>query len=102
MATVKEYFDADFNHTVRVYVRLPSSEPDLQLVVLYDFAALISFFACYVPGNDRTLDVFLHLIESINPGSQIALDGKVALPSPRLFPGRLEIKNTNPFHCCPS
>src|SRR5581483_328877 len=33
----------------------------------------------------------------LQPGNSISLDGKVTLPSARLFPGQIEIRNTNPF-----
>src|ERR1700730_1615773 len=99
MATLREYFDNDFSSAARVYVKLQAADcPDVEAALLYDFSACVAFFACYVKGADHSLDYFLRLIEAMQHGkSQVSLDGKVVLPSTRSFPGRLEIRNENPF-----
>src|SRR5258706_11897793 len=98
MASLREYFDADFNYATRVHVKLPAYRSDVEVALLYDFSAFTAFVACYVPGNLHPLQVFLQLIEALQPGkSQVTLDGKVTLPPARVFPGQLEIRNTNPF-----
>src|SRR5437016_4876695 len=96
MATLREYFDADFNYATRVHVKLPAYRSDVEVALLYDFSAFTAFLACYVPGNQHPPEVFIQLIEALQPG-QVTLDGKVTLPSARMFPGQLEIKNRNPF-----
>jgi hypothetical protein len=51
-----------------------------------------------MPGSQHTLQDFIQLIAALQPGkSEVTLDGKVTLPSTSAFPGRLEIRNTNPF-----
>src|SRR6266849_1465773 len=98
MATLREYFEADFNYATRVHVRVPAFRSDVEIALLYDFAAFTAFLACYVPGNQHPLQVFLQLIEALQPGkSQVTFDEKVTLPSARMFPGQMEIKNTDPF-----
>jgi hypothetical protein len=98
MASIREYFDADFNHAVKVHVKLAALPFHVEVVVLYDFAAFTAFVACYVPGDQNPPELFLQLIGGVQPGkSQVTLDGKVTLPSARMFPGQLQIKNTNPF-----
>lgn len=99
MATLREYFDSDFNSAARIYVKLQKTElTNVDVAILYDFSALQGFIACYVKGAMHTLDHFLRLLEAMQHGkSQVNLDGKVVLPSARSFPGRLEIRNDNPF-----
>jgi len=98
MATLREYFDADFNYAIKVHVKLPYNEDAIETVLIYDFSAYIAFLACYVPGKERTIQFFLQLIESMKYGeSQLKLDGRITLPSARAFPGLLEIKNANPL-----
>jgi hypothetical protein len=97
MATLREYFDADFNYAVRVHVKLPAYEPDIDVIVLYDFSAYTAFIACYIPVSQYTLRDFLQLMEALKPGkTQFNLGDKTNLPSARLIPGRLEVRN-NPF-----
>jgi len=98
MASLREYFDPDFSYATRVHVKLPAYRSDVEVALLYDFSAVPSFLACYVPGDKHALQVFLQLLEALQPGkSQVTLDGRVTLPSARMFPGEMEIKNTNPF-----
>lgn len=98
MATLREYFDSDFSYAIRVHVKLPASRPDVDVALLYDFSAYTAFFSCYMPGDQHTLQEFLRLVEALQPGkAQVLLDGKVGLPSARMFPGALEIRNTHPF-----
>jgi hypothetical protein len=99
MATLREYFDGDFSYAARVCVKLNAALQTgiIEVAIFYDFSAYTAFFACYVPGTDRSLEFFLGLIEAVQPGKDVALDGKVVLPSARNFPGELDIKNTNPF-----
>jgi hypothetical protein len=97
MATLREYFDADFGYAARVHVKIPAFGPDIEVALLYDFSAHISFLACYAPGGDRDLSGFVRLVEALHPGVSVELDGKVTLPSVRAFPGTLYIENANTF-----
>ena len=38
MAAVREYFETDFSYVLRVYVRLPFDQYNLDFVILYDFS----------------------------------------------------------------
>jgi hypothetical protein len=97
MATLREYFDADFNYAARLHVAVPGCEDAIDVALLYDFSAFTAFLVCYVPG-ERTVDYFLALLEAFQPGkSQLNLKGRVTLPSARSFPGALEVRNVNPF-----
>src|SRR5207302_2156280 len=98
MSSPRDYFDTDFSYATRVHVRLPANRPDIEVALLYDFSAFTAFLACYVPGTQIPLEAFLQLLEALQAGkSQVTFDGKVTLPSARMFPGNMEVKNTNPF-----
>ena len=99
MATIREYFDADFNSAARVHVKIPASNGlNVEAVVLYDFSAYAAFLACYVPGAEHDLDFFETFIKGLEYGkTPVQLDGKVTLPSARAFPGRLRVENASHF-----
>ena len=87
MASIREYFDWDFSYTTKVHVKLPSCRSDVEVALLYDFSAFTAFLVCYVPGNQNAPEEFCQLIEAMQPGkSQVILDGRVSLPSARVFP----------------
>jgi hypothetical protein len=99
MATIREYFDADFNSAARVHVRIPAGNGlNVEAVILYDFSAYTAFLACYVPGAEHDLDFFETFIKGLEYGkTSVQLDGKVTLPSARAFPGQLRVENASPF-----
>ncbi|WP_049820401.1 toll/interleukin-1 receptor domain-containing protein [Bradyrhizobium japonicum] len=99
MATLREYFDADFSFAVRVHVDFPlKTGGDVQGVILYDFAGMKSFLACYVPDHSAPIDQFLEIIRSLEYGkTQVKFRGQVTLPNTRFFPGQLEVKHDNPL-----
>jgi hypothetical protein len=97
MATLREYFDADFNYAARLHVSVPGCEDAVEVALLYDFSGFTAFMTCYVPG-ERAVDYFVELLKAFQPGkSQLNLKGAVTLPSTRSFPGTLEVGNVNPF-----
>ncbi len=99
MATLREYFDADFSYAARLHVTFPSiTSEDVEGVILFDFAGGTAFVACFVRGSNHPFDFFVRIIEAVQFGkSQVNLDGKIQLPSVRAFPGFLEVRNVNPF-----
>lgn len=100
MATLREYFDADFAYAARVHVKLQPEIQGTDCVLLYDFSAYTVFIACYVAGEGVTAPFFLRLLESLRFGASqvtVAFNSKVTLPSARTFPGLLEARNTNPL-----
>lgn len=98
MATLRQYYDTDFDHALRLHVKLPLQETFLDSYIFYDFSAHIAFFSCYVRGENHSLPFFIQLIQNLKQGvTQLSLDGKVTLPSARQFPGKLKIENKNPL-----
>jgi hypothetical protein len=102
MATVRQYFETDFSHVVRIQVKfaLPD-EGEIEALWLVDFLGYLSFLTCYVSGEGRPLDFYLRLIRALDYGrTQLIFQGKVGLPAARQFPGRLTIENKSPFRVC--
>jgi hypothetical protein len=99
MATIRQYFETDFSHVVKVEVNLPvEGEGDIEAVWLVDFLGYMSFFSCYVPGESRKLHFFLRLIRALEYGeTQLGFRQNIRLPQAKLFPGELRIENKNPL-----
>ena len=99
MATLRQYFETDFGHVLRVHVAIPISETDrIEGVWLIDFLGFMSFISCYVPGENQPLEFFLQLIKAIEYGkTRLSFEHKITLPSTRQFPGTLKIENNDPL-----
>ena len=94
MATLKQYFETDFTHVVRLQVTFPVNEGQVEAYWLVDFLGYMSYMSCYVPETNRKLDYFLSLVNSLKYGStSLRFSGKITLPSARQFPGELRIDN---------
>lgn len=50
MATLREYYEKDFDHTVRFHVSLPYAGDQVEGSFLYDFASYSVFLSCYFPN----------------------------------------------------
>jgi hypothetical protein len=99
MATLRQYFETDLTHVVRVKVGLPvPDEAEIEAHWLVDFQGNLSFLICYVPGEGRAVDYFLRLLKAISyGGTQLTFKDKIWLPSARQFPGGFSIANNNPL-----
>jgi hypothetical protein len=98
MATIREYFDADFIHAVRMHVSLPTADTSVEMALFYDFATYTVFQACYIPGEQHTLAQFIQLLDALNLGkTQLKFEGRINLPPARVFPGALIVNNANTF-----
>jgi hypothetical protein len=99
MATLREYFDADFGYAVRVHIKLPLDGHDnVEAALLCDFSGHKSFLACYVPDDRTPLEYFIRIIRGLEYGkTQVAFDHQVTLPAARFFHGELQINNGSPF-----
>jgi hypothetical protein len=94
MATLREYYDADFNYAVRIHIKLksPSGSP-IEGAVLYDFAGYNAFLICPVPGADRRCQFFRDLVVLNAAGGKVEFDKLITLPSVMQFPGELHVEN---------
>jgi TIR domain len=98
MATLRQYFETDFSHVLRVHVGVPLPNTDqIEGVWLVDFLGFASFLSCYVPGQ-RSVEFFLDLLRAVEYGKTIfPFQHKITLPSTRQFPGSLKIENKDPL-----
>jgi hypothetical protein len=95
MATVRQYFETDFNHVVRIHVKflVPDNE-EIEALWLVDFLGYMSFLSCYVPGEGRSLDFYLRLVRALEYGkTMLSFQHQIRLPATRQFPGSLTIEN---------
>jgi hypothetical protein len=93
MATLREYFDTDFANALKIYCRHNVAGSDVEIVILSDFSAFVTWVSCYVAGQ-RSLNFFIQLMESLRYGqTAVSLDGKIVLPAARTVPGVLTIAN---------
>jgi hypothetical protein len=95
MATLREYFDADFGYAIRINCKIPfDGATELEVVILYDFAGYKSFIACYVHDASAKLEQFLLIVEALKYGqTQLQFAGNIKLPASQFFPGKLEVRN---------
>jgi hypothetical protein len=102
MATVRQYFETDFSHVVRIHVKFAlSDKEDVEALWLVDFLGYLSLLTCYVPGEGRSLDFYLRLVRALDyDRTQLIFQGAVGLPAARQFPGQLTIENKSPLRVC--
>jgi len=94
MATLRQYFETDFNHVVRIHVSfaVPGSE-EIEALWLVDFLGYMSFLSCYVPGMGRSLDYYMDVIRALEYGkTTLTLGHAIGLPSARQFHGSLRVE----------
>ena len=77
MATIREYYETDFNNAIRLHIKIPFEQYKIESCILYDFTAYCSFVASYF--------IFRHRSQ--------ALTGKIFRPSP---PGEPVLSSQTP------
>ena len=98
MATIREYFDTDFNNTVRVSIKLNSSVGEVEGVILYDFNGYLSFTSFFVEGVDKDLTFFKKLLDELDNREKTSVNvtslNNITLPSAKTYPGKLKINHS--------
>lgn len=98
MATLKQYFETDFNYAIRVHITFIHESEDVACVLLYDVSAYTAFLSCFIPGVERTYDYFSGFIKMLEHGrTKLNFSGKITLPSVKQFPGRLQVNKKGEF-----
>ena len=99
MATIRQYFDTDFPYTIKLDCRLLPDTLGIEVVMLYDFSAAVSFCSVYIPGRDHALPFFINILKHLQHGTaQVTFTGKILLPRSWEFPGELKVDNTSNFN----
>lgn len=94
MASIREYFDGDFDYAAKIALVVPLENIDVQAKLLCDYSGLMCYLTCYVPGETHPLSVFKQLVESFKYGeTALNFAGNIYLPSTRYFPGELRVDN---------
>lgn len=92
MATLRQYFETDFDNAIRVHVTFAHRGESVEGVVLYDVSAFIAYLSCYLPGKERDYDYFVDFLKVLQYGrTTLELTGRITLPSTRQFHGGLEL-----------
>ena len=93
MASVKEYFELDFNHTIRISGKISGTYIDKQFAIVgyanCDFISNSIFISCYFEGTDLPFEFFVDFLKILKKtwlnGWQST--GTVRLPSSNLNNG---------------
>src|ERR1700724_1566491 len=94
MATIRQYYETDFDNTIKVYVKIPFEGDIVEACVLFDFSAYCSFYSCYFQLHNKNIEYYIKFIQGFQRGIQVESDGKVLLPSLRSYHGSLKFDNT--------
>lgn len=98
MSNIRQYFDTDFDHALRVSVAFPDAGLPCTAKLLYDANASSAFLAFYFEDPQLEPNNFEQFLGELEYGNtQITLQGRIELPSLRVFHGALRVHNTNPF-----
>jgi len=94
MAALRQYFDTDFNSSIRLHVSFQYDNDVIECALLYEVSAATAFLICYIPNEDAPFEYFLGLLKAIEFGrTQLTFDHQVKLPSGKEFPGELRFQN---------
>jgi hypothetical protein len=94
MATLQQYYETDFSHSVRVHGIFTHEGENIEGVVLYDLSAHSAFLTCRILGVGRTYDFFVGFMRMLQYGSTtLHFASKITLPAAKQFPGALQIQN---------
>jgi hypothetical protein len=97
MATIRQYFETDFDYALRVKVKYEFEGQSYEGAVFYDANANAAFVAFYFTDSSplTSLMAFLKLLSY--GATSLNLDGGIVLPSAKQFPGQLRVENADPF-----
>lgn len=94
MATLREYFDLEFDHTVKIHCAYDMAGQLVDLSIMCDFNGYVQWFACYVPGQQHSFEFFVRLLQNLKRGeTQLALKGTISLPSSRVIHADFRVAN---------
>jgi hypothetical protein len=98
MSTIRQYFDTDFDHMLRVHIWYPSCDIPCDASLFYDANANSAFLAFYFADATLQPSDFERVLGTLRYGaSQVSLRGGIALPAARVFHGSLRVRNEDPF-----
>jgi hypothetical protein len=99
MGTLKEYYELDFNHTLKLRGRIIDQDLIILAYLNYDYISNSCFVSLYFNRNNLTLDYFKDFFKNYDRiySKAFEFDGNVILPSTNLMKGlQVLVKNSNP------
>ncbi len=98
MSSIRQYFDTDFDYALRVHAEYSAATLPCTAAVLYDANAAAAFCIFYFEDATLKPQQFKSFLAAVKYGStQVKFEGKVTLPTPRIFPGNLKVYDSNPL-----
>jgi hypothetical protein len=98
MATLRQYYETDFNNAMRVHVTFRYGDESIEGVLLYDVSAYTAYLSCYISGSDRSYEYLIGFLRMLEYGrTTLHFVGNVTLPSTKQFLGELQFVNKEDF-----
>lgn len=100
MATLNEYFENDFGHTLKAGGVLQNSiYENIKGNISFDFTSNSLFASYYFDRNDLALNYFKDFLQYINDNWNWNFNGKITLPRASLMNGiQIKVENINPLY----
>ena len=93
MASLREYYEKDFDHTVRFHVTLPYEGDQIEASFLYDFTTYSVFLSCYFPDILIRASYLSGFIASLTTSITAQFQQIIQLPSIKGFHGEMQFNN---------
>jgi hypothetical protein len=94
MATVRQYFETDFPHVIRIWCHVEVDGLNIEACVMFDFSGFTQFTSVYVPGEGRSIPFYKKILERVKYGkTTVFFDQKIDMPDPWYLPGEIQILN---------
>lgn len=93
MATLREYYEKDFDHTIRFHVALPYKGDHVEASFLYDFDSYSVFLSCYFPDVLINASHLSGFISTLTSNVKAIFQHTIQLPSIKGFHGEMQFKN---------
>ena len=97
MATLYEYYEKDFQNTVKLYIKIDFRGIEISGCVLYDFSAACAYVATYIPNKNFDIEFYKAFIEKVANGGSVKFDHLVKLPSLSFYDGEMKFTNNEKF-----
>lgn len=101
MATLKEYYEIDFNHALKASGVIPKRDKvgfEIPGHLIYDFISYSSFLSFYFEQDDLNLEFFKNFLNLYKSEyhAQWVFNGTIVLPNSHLVNGiRIAVQNSN-------
>lgn len=93
MATLREYYEKDFDHTIRFHVTLPYEGDQIEASFLYDFTSYSVFLSCYFPNILIKAKYLSGFISTLTTNVKATFQHTIQLPSIKGFHGEMHFRN---------